>query len=265
MGVEDRIFPELIAAVRGRLLGLALLAVAIGLPRPGAPSAARSVRAAPSRRVRRAPRASRTVIEQYCLDVPRQRQAERRSVARGVRSGEGGCSTPTSPRRSIRKLRAGMMPPPGAERPSDDAARRARRRRSKRSSTRPPSARPNPGRRTFQRLNRAEYAQVGQGPARRSTSTSTAFLPADTISHNFDNIADVQSMSADAARGLPARRGAGEPARGRRSRGERRTRRSTRCRAWRRSSRTSKGRRSARAAASRSCTTSRPTATTPSG
>ncbi|MEE8128689.1 MAG: DUF1587 domain-containing protein, partial [Vicinamibacterales bacterium] len=93
----------------------------------------------------------------------------------------------------IRKLRAGMMPPPGARRPAgdsllvlvesleahmDEAA----------------DANPNPGGRTFQRLNRAEYErsifdllglQVDAGD----------YLPLDTKSANFDNIADVQMMS----------------------------------------------------------------------
>ena len=74
--------------------------------------------------------------------------------------------TPAIAEKMIAKLQAGMMPPPGAPRPGgdtliaagDDARARARR-RPRRSS-------PNPGGRTFQRLNRAEYERVDQGSAR---------------------------------------------------------------------------------------------------
>ncbi|HEY3884751.1 MAG TPA: DUF1592 domain-containing protein, partial [Vicinamibacterales bacterium] len=93
----------------------------------------------------------------------------------------------------IRKLRAGMMPPAGADRPApaivdafattletriDDIA----------------DLHPNPGHRTFQRLNRAEYARSVHDLLGFDVDVA-AFLPADTISHNFDNIADVESLS----------------------------------------------------------------------
>ncbi|HTK29855.1 MAG TPA: DUF1592 domain-containing protein [Vicinamibacterales bacterium] len=94
----------------------------------------------------------------------------------------------------IRKLRAGMMPPPqAADRPDratlvalaasledrlDEAAARA----------------PNPGRRTFQRLNRAEYAREIHDLLALDVDVN-AYLPPDTISQGFDNIADVQAFS----------------------------------------------------------------------
>ena len=94
----------------------------------------------------------------------------------------------------IRKLRAGMMPPSGARRPDpvviaevardlesilDKAAERN----------------PNPGTRTFQRLNRAEYHNTIRELFGIGVDVST-FLPLDTKSANFDNIADVQMPSA---------------------------------------------------------------------
>ena len=94
----------------------------------------------------------------------------------------------------IRKLRAGMMPPSGARRPDpevllevatdlettvDKAAERN----------------PNPGIRTFQRLNRAEYHNTIRELFGIGVDVS-AFLPLDTKSANFDNIADVQTPSA---------------------------------------------------------------------
>jgi hypothetical protein len=96
--------------------------------------------------------------------------------------------------RMIKKLRAGMMPPPQVkDRPAPEtlAAFAAT------LETRIDQAaalHPNPGRRPFQRLNRAEYARavhdlLGIGP------DVNAFLPPDTISKGFDNVADVQAMS----------------------------------------------------------------------
>ena len=70
----------------------------------------------------------------------------------------------------IRKLQAGMMPPPGAKRP-DAASLLGLATASKRSSTRPCTAQPNPGGRVFQRLNRPEYASADQAICSGSRST----------------------------------------------------------------------------------------------
>jgi len=93
----------------------------------------------------------------------------------------------------IVKLRAGMMPLPGARRPSpdtlltlvetletliDEAADEQR----------------NPGTRPFQRLNRAEYARLIEDVLGLRIDPGE-WLPADQISASFDNIADVQAMS----------------------------------------------------------------------
>lgn len=95
--------------------------------------------------------------------------------------------------RMIRKLRAGMMPPAGSRRPEestlntltvtleaalDEAA----------------AADPNPGHRTFQRLNRAEYEQAVEALLGIKIDAS-AYLPGETVSAGFDNIADVQNLS----------------------------------------------------------------------
>ena len=99
----------------------------------------------------------------------------------------------------IRKLRAGMMPPREVQRPDaatvdalvvalettiDDHAGRN----------------PNPGRRTFQRLNHAEYVASVKDLLGIEIDAST-FLPPDTISASFDNIADVQMPSATVMEG----------------------------------------------------------------
>jgi mono/diheme cytochrome c family protein len=93
----------------------------------------------------------------------------------------------------IRKLRTGMMPPAGAKRP-DDATLIALAAALEAGVDRNASLHPNPGRRPFQRLNRAEYANAVRDLLGIDVDV-TALLPPDTISHGFDNIADVQSMT----------------------------------------------------------------------
>ena len=94
----------------------------------------------------------------------------------------------------IRKLRAGMMPPPGARRPSVDSLLALVEALENRMDQHA-AANPNPGSRPFQRLNRAEY----QTAVRELLGVEVdvgAYLPPDTKSANFDNIADVQVPSA---------------------------------------------------------------------
>ena len=93
----------------------------------------------------------------------------------------------------IRKLRAGMMPPPGARRPAEDTLLMLV--QSLESSMDMAAARdPNPGGRTFQRLNRAEYQSSIEDLLGLSVDAGD-YLPLDTKSANFDNIADVQMVS----------------------------------------------------------------------
>jgi hypothetical protein len=56
------------------------------------------------------------------------------------------------------------------------------------------AANPNPGSRPFQRLNRAEYSNAVRDLLSVDVDVST-YLPPDTISHGFDNVADSQSFS----------------------------------------------------------------------
>jgi len=103
--------------------------------------------------------------------------------------------TPTSPiaEKMIRKLRAGMMPPPGARRP--DAATISAFVDSLETALDAAAAvSPNPGWRPFQRLNRVEYARAVRDLLGIDVDVN-AFLPPDTISGGFDNVSDVQSFS----------------------------------------------------------------------
>ena len=94
----------------------------------------------------------------------------------------------------IGKLRAGMMPPPGTRRPEEAVLTGMAEELEARIDA-VSLAHPNPGTRTFQRLNRAEYARAVRGMLDIDVDVS-AFLPTETMSDNFDNIADVQMMSA---------------------------------------------------------------------
>jgi len=95
--------------------------------------------------------------------------------------------------RMIRKLRVGMMPPPGARRPAGDTLETLVEALETRIDE-VTVANPNPGGRTFQRLNQAEYAASIRDLLGLDIDPS-AYLPVDTKSENFDNIADVQLLS----------------------------------------------------------------------
>ena len=94
----------------------------------------------------------------------------------------------------IRKLRAGMMPPAGMPRPSEEKLQALAIELETRLDQ-AASENPNPGRRTFQRLNRAEYSASIKTLLDLDIEAG-AYLPLDTKSANFDNIADVQLLSA---------------------------------------------------------------------
>ncbi len=94
----------------------------------------------------------------------------------------------------IRKLRAGMMPPAGSRRP-EAAVLTALVGSMESRLDQAAALNPNPGRRPFQRLNRAEYARAVAGMFDLDVDV-TAFLPPDQISAGFDNVADTQSFSA---------------------------------------------------------------------
>ncbi|MBY0496713.1 MAG: DUF1592 domain-containing protein [Cyanobacteria bacterium] len=93
----------------------------------------------------------------------------------------------------IHKLRAGMMPPSGARRPAADQIAKFVAALETRMDAFAVTD-PNPGWRPFQRLNRAEYAREIKNILELDVDV-TAFLPADTISDGFDNVADVQTFS----------------------------------------------------------------------
>ena len=93
----------------------------------------------------------------------------------------------------IRKVRAGMMPPPTARRPpAEQLAGLAGYLET--SLDRAAAVRPRPGRTAMHRLNRAEYANAIRDLLALDVDVA-ALLPPDDESSGFDNIADVLTVS----------------------------------------------------------------------
>jgi hypothetical protein len=138
-------------------------------------------------------RAPRALIETYCLEC-HDDDKQKGELTLETFDPAKPEARPEVAEKMIRKLRAGMMPPPGKDRPADNSLDALAASMETRLDALA-EAKPNPGHRTFQRLNRAEYAQSIKDLLGVDVDVAS-FLPADTLSHNFDNIADVQSMSA---------------------------------------------------------------------
>lgn len=93
----------------------------------------------------------------------------------------------------IVKLRAGMMPPPGMPRPTPDTLL-ALVTTLEDKMDQAYAENPNPGVRTFPRLNRAEYASMVKDLVDLDVDAGD-WLPLDTKSNNFDNFGDAQALS----------------------------------------------------------------------
>ena len=102
--------------------------------------------------------------------------------------------TPAIAEKMIAKLQAGMMPQPGAPRPGGDTLLQLAT-TLEQELDKAAASKPNPGGRTFQRLNRAEYERSIKDLLGLDVNAGD-WLPLDTKSANFDNIADVQTPSA---------------------------------------------------------------------
>src|SRR5262249_36256861 len=136
--------------------------------------------------------AQNQLVGQYCATCHSERGKAGGLTLAGFDAAKIG-ERPDVAEKMIRKLRTGMMPPPNARRPEAGTihqfldALEARMRAGF-------AANPNPGWRPFQRLNRAEYQRAVRDLLGIDVDV-TAYLPPDTISKGFDNVADVQSFS----------------------------------------------------------------------
>jgi hypothetical protein len=132
------------------------------------------------------------VIEQYCVRCHSDRRL-RGNLSLEAFDAERPEAMGEIAEKMVVKLRAGMMPPPGVARPEGDTLLALV--ESLEAKLDGAAARnPNPGGRTFQRLNQAEYAASIEALLGLRIDAAD-YLPPDTKSANFDNIADVQMLS----------------------------------------------------------------------
>src|SRR5216683_2075386 len=96
--------------------------------------------------------------------------------------------------RMLAKLRAGLMPPPNAPKRADERSTQAFVVSLENRIDQVARLHPHPGSRPSQRLNRVEYARSIRAMLGLDVDVAQ-WLPPDTMSHNFDNIAAVQSFS----------------------------------------------------------------------
>src|SRR5690606_1869436 len=138
------------------------------------------------------PEALTEVVDQYCVRCHSERRMTGNLSLEEFRVEDAAAQAEVA-ERVIRKLRADMMPPPGANRPAGDTLV-ALVEAIEQTVDAAAEGRPAAGDRPFQRLNRAEYARAVEGLFGIEVDASQ-WLPADQISASFDNIADVQTFS----------------------------------------------------------------------
>jgi mono/diheme cytochrome c family protein len=138
------------------------------------------------------PGADTALVKQYCATCHNDR-AKTGGLSLAAFDLADMAAHPAVAEKMIRKLRAGMMPPPGARRP-DEPALMALVEALESRIDKAAALNPNPGWRPFQRLNRIEYARAVKDLLAIDIDPET-LLPPDTISQGFDNVADVQAFS----------------------------------------------------------------------
>ncbi|MEN9818467.1 MAG: hypothetical protein RLZ32_2347, partial [Gemmatimonadota bacterium] len=163
-------------------------------PTTARPTTARpaSARAA-SARVAALP-ALNAVVQRSCAGCHSNQRKQGNLSLQGLDLATVGTDAPDIAEKMIGKLRTGMMPPPGRARPGGDTLQQLAETLEQFRAVAVRRA-PNPGRRSFQRLNRPEYERAIRDLLGLEVNAE-AWLPLDTRSANFDNIADVQLPSA---------------------------------------------------------------------
>ncbi|MGH7637036.1 MAG: DUF1587 domain-containing protein, partial [Gemmatimonadaceae bacterium] len=184
-----------VAAVAIAAVGSPISAVGSGLVESDSDSAA-GVRPKPRPEPRQGRAATKAfpasaVVQRYCMGCHNPRQLRGNLSLQGYDLDSALARRDVS-EKMIRKLRARMMPPPNASRKlSPDSSTLLA---TAIEQVIDSGARLDPGQRPFQRLNRAEY-ELAVRDLLDVQIDAGDFLPLDTTSANFDNIADVQSLS----------------------------------------------------------------------
>jgi hypothetical protein len=134
------------------------------------------------------------LVKKYCVGCHNDRNKDRVAslTLASFDMAKAGENAQTS-ERMIRKLQASMMPPPGMPRP-EPAVYQGFIKALETAVDAHAKLNPNPGGRTFQRLNRPEYARAIKDLLEIDVNAGD-WLPQDTMSANFDNIADEQALS----------------------------------------------------------------------
>jgi mono/diheme cytochrome c family protein len=134
----------------------------------------------------------RAMLDQYCVTCHNQRAKtaglmfDKMDLANAGQDGEIW-------EKAIRKLRGGMMPPPGSKRP-DPAAVESFVSFLETTLDKAAAANPDPGNVALHRLNRSEYSNAMRDLFAIDVDAAT-LLPTDDISGSFDNIANVLKVS----------------------------------------------------------------------
>jgi mono/diheme cytochrome c family protein len=155
----------------------------------------RSLGAAPQTPAAPAPVAShpqRTLIDTYCIGCHNQR-VKTAGIAFDTADISDVSKDADLWEKALRKLRGGMMPPPGARRP-EPAAVETFVTALERELDSAAARNPNPGRVALHRLNRAEYANAIEDLLGIRID-SAALLPKDDEADGFDNVASVLTVS----------------------------------------------------------------------
>lgn len=139
-----------------------------------------------------APDALADVVERYCVRCHNERRMTGNLTLEGF-DPESADDHADIAEKMIVKLRAGMMPPPGARRPEADTLQTLVETLESVVDA-SAAADPNPGVRRFQRLNRAEYERVVHELLDLEIDAGR-WLPADTYLGNFDNLSAAQGLS----------------------------------------------------------------------
>src|SRR5687767_4960921 len=176
--------------------GLAILSAVLAYGQAGGPlrqSPPTSVApSTPQRTPTATAAAQRALLEQYCVTCHNDRVKTANLSLQNLDLATAG-GHPELWEKVIRKLRAGVMPPPGIRRPplteyeglrdwlESEVDRKA-------------VTRPNPGTVILHRLNRTEYANVIRDLLDIEIDPA-AFLPADDSARGFDNVAGSLTIS----------------------------------------------------------------------
>ena len=148
--------------------------------------------AAPSRPPAVASAALTEVVQRYCV-VCHNDQMLTGNLSLTSFDVEKAAERAETAEKMIRKLRAGMMPPPGAPRPSPDTLLTLVETLESRIDQVAKTA-PQPGLRRFPRLNRAEYARAIRDVVALDVDAGK-WLPPDVLSGSFDNMSASQALS----------------------------------------------------------------------